>query len=798
MRTRVFDVLIFAMLCALGSVAEGADYYVDIDDSFASDANRGSRGRPWPSIARAARAVKAGDVVHVMPGRYPETIVMDGAENVTFVADGDGPAVIDGAETVAPWDFAPTDTKGVFRWKAPARLTRRGHNRPARPLAWVFYDNEWLNIKNAAKDGPLSSDDRMTFARYDDGVTVNFDGASVPDNVPLAVSCRADGFVLTNASGVTIKGFVFNRQAGDVIHLKGCTGCTVEDCHVIQPNMHALHTPGSQSCTFRRVRIYNANMWSTNLKGQGHLIEECVLQTCGRKTDPAGEPWVGTLKFNGGSHITVRHNLVADRVPKVTRLAGVDVRAKPESSGVWGDIWCVDDRIYGNSIARIGHAGIYLEYTQKRNTVMYNVVQDCGMGITMRQGSGNVVRNNWIVDTAMLWGMDVDTDGMAGMADWRARDGRTPPWDHTYWGREVLDGICLWHTFLAESSRDNIVMDNLVQVSGRSVSIPMPTDLDPKQLADAARVMCTDPSKIQGAVAAKVDYRTVKGAYRTPFANIVDRNLYVRDPARQTAGFALYQDRQIDAFEEYRDAVAFDEHSRCGDYGPEDVGMRICWTMPPGARVADRPVGFDYDGGAERASPLSPARFGRGVWMDGPPEPYAWYKAAGASLDSGPHYPPVKKRSKAKRDPRRWVGWPLCRSGVRALATVNDGAPSEIAREGLGWRSVSVPVTPGTVMHASLYLKAADVRPQGDEGAVRACVVFNDWTGHDVQRSWLVGPGARDDLARGSYDWTCVLCEVRVPQRARRMCVYAGMLPASGTLLIDDMRMCLVDVPRGR
>jgi len=176
---------------------------------------------------------------------------------------------------------------------------------------------------------------------------------------------------------------------------------------------------------------------------------------------------------------------------------------------------------------------------------MYNITQDCAHGITMRQSSGNVIRNNWMYDTNMLWNAPLDLDNIAGMVAWRPRP---VPNDHPQWGREVYDGICLWHTFYNPPSQQNIVMDNLVQVSGRSISIPMPTKLDPKVVADAVRIMCTDPPKLTGGVATKIDYKHVQHSAATPLNNMVDRNLYAFKKDRAQAGFALYIDKQLNSF----------------------------------------------------------------------------------------------------------------------------------------------------------------------------------------------------------------------------------------------------------
>jgi len=85
----------------------------------------------------------------------------------------------------------------------------------------------------------------MSFTRQNDGVKVTFNGKTVPSDIRIEVSCRAGGFKLNRTQNVVIKGFVFYRQSGDAISIRNSTGCTLEDCHIVQPKMHGIRTPGS-------------------------------------------------------------------------------------------------------------------------------------------------------------------------------------------------------------------------------------------------------------------------------------------------------------------------------------------------------------------------------------------------------------------------------------------------------------------------------------------------------------------------------------------------------------------------
>ena len=897
----------------VGSAAEAAtDFYVDTDNPQASDESPGTREEPWKTIGHAAGMVKAGDSVHVMPGTYPESVSWN-TDGTTLIADGAGPAIIDGSYHLTSADFQPSGSEGVFYWEAPGGLPTIGAGAPPEAVAWVYHEglrlvlrhgNPWLIApedildwkafcariseaggretpsvaktiwsslselaQNAVREeasakgdeerrkqiatelsqrlaswsfeegkdfrqGDLPEDggdlvayqrekglgasgmqklnrlvlqfalpdvirgklspldpaaDQMCFCRdrtrilvHEEGdaphwqnrdrVYVNINGKDIPDGMTLDVSAR-EGFS-TKGSNVRLKGFVFNQQVGTAIAMEGSDD-VAEDCLIIQPAFYGL-APGRQT-TFRRIRIDDATSWAVNLYGRGHVMEECVLQTCGRRLEPAAEIWIGVLKFNGGSFHTIRHNLLIDRGPSKWQVGPqvVDKSNQFAFGGIWGDITCMDNKIYGNCISRIAHAGIYVEYTMNRSLIAYNTIQDCSMGITFRQASHNVVRNNWIFDSEAIGAGPVDTDNFPGEGH--------PGVDHPYWGREMLDGICIWQTFSHPPSAGNFITRNLVQTCGRSVSIPVPTDLDEEAIQGAARIMCLpDASVLRNQVAAKADYRKAWDSYLNPLNNFLDGNYYVPKPkTKYGAGFALYLGKQFETLEDFREATGLELTGREGHFTPADIGLSICWTMPPDTDNPGRAVAFDYDGGAERAAPERVNAGGRDEF----PEPYSWKATTGALVDT----------TLGRVDVRRWAQWPACRTGLRALAVSNldPQKAADMPAEGAGWRTFSVPVTPGTEMEVSTYLKATDIRPQVKGEGVEAFVYFCDWTGHGATKVWLVGSGERPELAQGSYDWTRVAKTVRVPEGARRMMVYVGLKPAVGSLFLDDLRMNL-------
>lgn len=792
--TALKAVLSAVIIAALPAVGAAAEYVVDVNDPQAADSNPGTADSPFKTIQKAATTAQPGDQVRIRPGRYAETVTLSGKplnkpqgevlgqrpKPITFFADAGGEVVLDGTVRVTAAELKPTETPGIYRWASPRKLEKISVNRPPLPAAWVFVGDDRLSIVHGR---PIAAEDTWSFQREDDGVLINFDGKGIPDDARIEIACRADGFVVENRQGIEVKGLTFYRHSGDAVRFFGSQHCVVEDCDIIEPNLHGVHVMG-QLIAVRRVRVANPNMWSMNIKGQAHLIEECVFQTSGSRSEPAADPWVGTLKFNGGSYYTIRHNVLLDRQPIERKVRGKSFPVVGGArAGIWGDVECYDNRIYGNAVARMGHAGIYVEWKQQRNTLMYNIVQDCAMGITVRQSSGSVIRRNWVFDSLALFGKPVDRDNFTGVTN--RKPGQIG--DHPMWGREDLDGLCLWHTFMDPPSQHNVIAENLVQVSGRSVSIPAPVVDDEQALKDAAEIMVTTADKVkkQGKVIAHLDQKTIKDSFGAPLNNYVNSNLYVFDPAKAQLGFALFLDKQLDGFDAYRQATGFDSDAKIGTFGPQDIGLNVLWTVPTGTLRPDRPIAMDYDGGAERPLPVGVAYFGRGIWLDGPILPYGWHRAAGASDDPGP---PVSTAKNAKPDLRQWTQYPLSRNGARGLAVINPGDAAQVPADGLGWRSTSFPVSAGSMIDLSIHAKAQDVRPAGSEG-VQVCLVFTDWTGHHRQRHWLVGEGTNSQLARGTYDWTPITARVPVPANATRVIVYAGLAPAAGTVVFDDLSL---------
>ncbi|MFP4057546.1 MAG: right-handed parallel beta-helix repeat-containing protein [Candidatus Brocadiia bacterium] len=122
--------LAFALAAALLPGAGAAEYWVDQRHQEASDANPGTRERPWLTVGHAAASLRPGDLVRVRPGIYREHVVprRSGTPQapITYRAEGRG-VVLSGADALGGW-------------RAGSPRTCPGHPHAAR--LWLV-DLEW-------------------------------------------------------------------------------------------------------------------------------------------------------------------------------------------------------------------------------------------------------------------------------------------------------------------------------------------------------------------------------------------------------------------------------------------------------------------------------------------------------------------------------------------------------------------------------------------------------------------------------------------------------------------------------
>jgi parallel beta-helix repeat protein len=95
----------------------GVIRHVDNRHSQATDDGPGTRSQPFRTILRGARATGPGDVLHVCPGLYRETVMLRAGENGKPVTlEGEPGAIVSGAEPIRGWQPAGEGLWQVVNW----------------------------------------------------------------------------------------------------------------------------------------------------------------------------------------------------------------------------------------------------------------------------------------------------------------------------------------------------------------------------------------------------------------------------------------------------------------------------------------------------------------------------------------------------------------------------------------------------------------------------------------------------------------------------------------------------------
>jgi hypothetical protein len=237
-------------------------------------------------------------------------------------------------------------------------------------------------------------------------------------------------------------------------------------------------------------------------------------------------------------------------------------------------------------------------------------------------------------------------------------------------------------------------------------------------------------------------------------------------------------------------ATGHDLHSQVKDAQPADVGLDTVTFRVADAKDPKQVLMMVGNGGCEYEDPA-----GQNIL------PYFWRPGSGDGVEHKfPYaaYCSLKGGTEAMayRGAGGTVAFPLdspsdpnqpkfAHGGLRYLKF--DGQkPADMCKQGLGFWSPSLPARVADTYDISFFVRGLDLKPAG-AAAIAAFVEFADATGQHRQRLALrTGIAAGKPLA-GTFDWTQLAAEVKVPDSAKRMRVFIGLLPATGQLLLDDV-----------
>jgi hypothetical protein len=713
-------------------------------------------GDSGESIVEGVNALKPGDTLSIEPGIYHETINVP-CDNVTIQSAASG-VIFEAAVTLTASNFsAAADRRGVYTWALPAEA--------ADPrISWVFYNGDPLVYHNKPLD---PTKDAWGF--YIDQKTrvleIVLDGKGMPDDARIVVPTLPVIIEASQRSGVTVQGLDI-RHAGNV-------GISVGPDGIVQDNVV------TQAGLFGIIGGQNSKILRNTTKrcsGSGILIAGNDMMVADNLAVANGIQWSDYLtwcgsetKMNVHNDVTFLQNWLVDRpLGGLVRVDGhiAKTGGKPVvvtwvlNGGLWPDGDSFNNNYIDNCIARLSHAGIYIEYNADRNDIMFNDIQDCAMGITIREGSQNLVTRNWVWDHECLgWGR-VDRESFAGYGPGYDDSGKPITklyvYDHpdnspqanrvvaalgsAMWGQQMDDGLCLWHTYsdMTPTSHDNVMSHNLVQVSGVAVSVPLWTyewpgqkeRLEPKQL--------------------------------TTLSNQLTDNIYTRPAAQRN--FALLGRTLVKNYADYTKLTHWDENALIGAYTPDVIGFEPIWTIPSAALDTNTPVSILYDPTLETFSSESCN------------EPLFWH---GSDI-----HPSWVGATKYLMDPK------LAHSGNCCISVSNSAGQGAEAQ---WWTSTAIPVKPGITMGTQFWVAANKLSPANAREGVEAKLRFTDATGHVVQDTPLIGGGVHTELVAGTYKYTKVSGEAAAPDGACWMTVILGDDPSNGTVRFDDIHINMLN-----
>jgi hypothetical protein len=710
-------------------------------------------GDTGKSLANGVAQLQAGDTLRILPGTYHAAITVP-CDDVTIESTGPG-VILDGSVTLTAKDFTATDRAGVYSWPLPAEA------RDMR-ITWVF-DNEQPLVYTKAPLNPAKQAWCFYVDQHARRLEVLFNGKDFPTNATITVPTLGNMVEAGQKRRVTVRGLDvrYPQFIGISVGPEG----RAEDNLVTRAGMFGI--VGGEKSLIARNTLKGCSGPGILLGGNDMEIQDNLCVANGIQWADYID-WCGSeTKMNVKNGCTFEQNWLVDRPlgglvkvdgQKATNDGKPVVMTWVLNGGLWPDGDSFNNNYVDNAIARLSHAGIYIEYNANRNIIMANDIQDCAMGITIREGSQNLVTRNWIWDRECLgWGT-INKEGFAGYGPGYTADGTPITKLYQYegeqkdpaanrvvaalgssmWGQQMDDGLSLWHTYadMTPTSHDNVMTRNLVQVSGVAVSVPL------------------------------FNYDWPDAAARQPaqqlmtLSNQLTDNFYTR-PAH-AAHFALLGRTLVKTVADYRKMTDWDANAHLGAFTPAVIGLEPIWTIPGLAVDTQTPVSILHDPSMETFS------------LQSCNEPLFWHGSNVHGSWNGA--PSTQYQMDAK----------LAHTGSYCISVSNVISADAVP---LWWSCSAIPVKPGITMGVNLWVAADNIKPAKDGDGVRAKLRFTDATGHLVGEHALIGDGAHAELLTGSYKYTNIDGQAVVPTGAYWMTVDLGADPSTGTARFDDVHI---------
>ena len=725
------------LVFVLGSTgwAQAREIYVDQKHAQASDKNDGSEAKPLKTIPAAVELAKPGDDIWVKAGTYEEPIKIEKSGTlrhpITISAWKDDRVCVGSV----PRDLPPAD-----QWKAVPNSKSWSVQLPAEVPDDLIVILDGKPIVTQLKDAPPDDKEEMwaTYRKADRTLMVLTDGKVNPAVAhKLQLARQFDAFVLPddtcfwNFKKLEVawvnNGFVL---CGD--------GYLVEDCYFHNTYRGAFF-PRGRMTTIRRCNFNKCGYCiAASGTGPANIIEDNLMVDCGQdeyedilhhSIHLKGENLSPTT-FKGSAFAQIfRYNIIADT-----------------KGGLWYDGGETGCRVIGNCFWDIRYGqGIYNEYAANDTMVMGNYFLHCS------------VSSSWCTRLSIF--------------------------ENFFEGGSVT-----WHCRLLWPLRNSFM-----SMRGNAL---------------------VDPP---GGYLQHYGFGWGKSPYPEGFSNCwADYNR-----SRVRAEYPVLNDAgtKYKTIEEVRAKFGWELHGESKPYDPdhndltpESMGastatFRLPWgpkTYLSRPMLADAAINGTFPAAAEMAMTFSsPSFFWRvadGNYSDltlfgGDTYDHEnrWKPNSNAGYGQGENngarwFIDGEKKSAEKLEPKDIS--PEMSNGNHWLR-MEGVTPEKIPAQGVGYWSPPLAAIEGAKITVSLRMMGKGIESTA-KGTPAVWLQFTDETGQNRKRVFLVGKGddgamARENLTKGTYDWTDVKDTITAPKGAIRMALFLGVLPCKGEVGFDDI-----------
>ena len=431
----------------------GTAYWVDQRHPAASDANPGTRERPWRTIGRATAVLRPGDAVLVRAGVYRETVTprtggLPG-RRITYAAYPGDDAVVTGADPVPDG------------WARDGAAWRRAWTGPPLP---AYADDPVFRRELVVAGGEVL---RPIYRRSD--VRPGSFLAEGPPEAPQALLVRLSGDTPPWQVEVAHRTYLF-RPLGDDPEPE----CGAEDTpgwlrvvglrfrHAANRAQWGAVCFGREGALVESVMVEETNGLGIAFGGRGHVFRRTASNRNGQlgwggscegclfeDTEAVGNNWKGydpTWEAGGGKWHHTRETVIRRHRAEGNGGPGIWLDGANDGNTVEG---CV---VTGNALA-----GIMLELETTRTLVQHNLVVGtrfrayAGAGVLSQAASHNAFVHNTV--TGNVTGLWLRLDPLR-----RAEDGYNT----------VLNNVFVGNTETADEEAREVTVDGADAAHARS------------------------------------------------------------------------------------------------------------------------------------------------------------------------------------------------------------------------------------------------------------------------------------------------------------------------------------------